>query len=448
MSRGFIWKPWFSRLELQLRSTFDYSTTQIGGTQGSATSERWTNVSGGTLGLALFPNSRIPFNLNFSVDQQINSEVGLDSRAYRLRLRQRYSPLHRRSLKLAGRYERDVRDGGTRSDNQLFEFTVDDVLDLHVLMGEYQWRKNATNDSERISHSVLGRHNYSMPTFGFSTSNFASYILTEEERTESRAEVAQLVNNSRWIPRLYRGKLDYSSVTRGSVSESGAGLADVQSLAFSHGSRLKYKFTNELQAFGGFNYSARDVGNGWLSTTSEQLGVDYISRYSPWREWQHRWSANTLFSALQSVDRNTESWTAGADHRLRKDISVSAIRRARIEFSQGVDADLYRDDFNQRYGLSHSADYFWSESLDEVFSSVQLTFSDGRELSGSAAEQQLLTARVDHDRILDNGASLKTDIKSQLFRRKDTSREVGVGYSLNGNSRYALRAVFRIPRLS
>ncbi|MEH6472260.1 MAG: hypothetical protein V7752_13515 [Halopseudomonas sp.] len=445
-TRGFVWKPWFSRLNFGVHSTFDYITLDRKGSDGQFESTSWFNSTGANVGVTLLPGSRLQFDFSFSVDQYLNSDDGDAGRDYRFRLNQIYSPLERRSLKLSAHYELDLRRADQSTDDQWFEFRVDDVVGAHELGGMYEWRNFDSDQSSSSSHALTGKHDYRIAAYSLSTNNFASYILSDAG--ESSAEVLQLTNTTRWYPRRYAGRLDYSGTTRvvnTSSESSGGGSSEFNQLG--HDSRLNYDITNELRSFGAVGLTVSEAGSESSTSTFETLGVDYSSPVAPFYSWDYRLDAETSVQASQSEDRQTQQWGASGAHDVRKAFEYSEYERASLKFAQSLSADIYRQSFDPQYQISHSAEYYRTLSFEEAFSSVQVTVADFRQIDGSDAENQLVRMELEHSRGLDNGASLTSDVGVQVFRDLDDLKQESIGSVVDGEVRYLLRPIFGVPRL-
>tara|TARA_R110002167_G_scaffold12233_2_gene52304 strand:- start:747 stop:2489 length:1743 start_codon:yes stop_codon:yes gene_type:complete len=446
-SDGFIWKPWFSSLSLQFHSSFNYlSSDRRSSEEGGlhAQSDSWDVSNQLGAHLRLLPGSRMPFELSLGASQQV-SDLGADTWRYNIKVKQQYSPLSRRSLRFDSSYGVAVDDSWTQQD---FTFTVNDRFGLHALDGSFEWQDSQDTQvsGKDRSYSLEGNHSYDLAASDLSVTNFVSRI-DSDTSAGSGVVVNQFYNTIRWLPAAYLKQLDYQGTSRVLNSELSSGVENSTFYQLVHTSTLRYRITPELQLSGGAGLFYADADGGAFSS-DENVGFSYTPLEESRGLWLRRWSADGTVSLSQAESVNSESISGAVSQRFIREFERDGAGGARLDLSQGVSSNIYRDGFDPIYNLSHGASFYRNSFDDDFDSSWQFNASDSREINGSGAEVQLLSARYLHNSFAWGGGSLRADIDSEVFRRVDSDQTKTLGVSTETVIRYQKNAAFRVPRLT
>ncbi|MEH6824155.1 MAG: hypothetical protein V7629_09635 [Motiliproteus sp.] len=440
LSRGYLWRPWFSQLSLQYDGSYSYLQSNLSSADARSSSDNWNLSNRFGARLSLLPDTRMPFELSMNASQRV-SDRGADSWTYGFTIRQQFSPLRRRSLQLVGRYSLGLDQDVTRQD---FSFSARDRIGLHDLDADFDWSVNRDEGplaGQDSSYSLQGSHSVALADRGVSITNFVSRIDSQASGS-SGLEVNQFYNTVRWLPPVYLGRLDYRGTSRVVVSEFGSAQSNSQLV---HSSALGYRVTPDLSATANLGFSVLDGG---YVVSNESVGLSYSPPQQEWGAWRHGWGGSGSIGFSQSDQGNTKNASVSLNQRLSREIEQPGAATARLDLNQGGGSSWFAGDSGPVYSLSHGVSFSRSNSGDESDSNWQLSASDSRQLDTDNTDNQLLRGSYSYSRFDIDGGVLETEWDAELFRAVDVEQAESIGVSAAALVRYRESSFFAISRLN
>ena len=465
----YLWQPWFSTADFSLSVTQD--RTEFDTAAGS--SETDSQIVTGDVGLAVFPQSRMPFTARLLVtDSRVDREepggtpitfVGQEYSTEHLSLRQ--------SLLIGlGRFQ--ARADFRSWDSDTGGAYDDTLLGLEADLRGAKHRLTARGSHQVTEHDVAERENESTivdlshfyyPLRNFRIDSKASFYdydrsfldPTSDDIRLSSTNTAQLSSFAFWrpehVPLTVSGGLRFFTLEGSGDDVEGN---DQQQLAGNIG--LFYQVNKKLRLDYSGSATLRDINDDESRVYRTHLGALYQSDWQVGR-YDYHWYGDVDLDG--SADPDVQLWSlAGA---LGHGISRSWLPRERtgnwvlrFNWSQAVRIiyDVYLEDENDvgetgdRERFDNSVTLAWDQQGRSGSSLIQVTASDSRDFGESDDERQLVNLQLSRDQELGGKSSLTGDITAQYVRLVFDDDESDTT-TATGSLRYEHRSVFGVPRL-
>lgn len=433
---GYVWQPWFVTTSAAINLGLSRTET--------TTSSSGSTVSSGSIGLTVFPRSRFPFSLNYSLsDSRSDSFQNLanasgDSHytASRLTLRQHYE----------GRASRRSIGSRTNLWYSTTDFDSNRVSSESELMGvKYQIRlvpHNFTVSANRSTSSASDSslepltdvfslaHNYT-PGTDIGVSNLATAIKIDDGTGASESTVSQVSTNFFWRPE-YRS-INVNGGVRISESESVSegDVREQKSLNTNLG--LSYRLSRRLSMGASISLGSSDTGVSQTLSTSETAQMSYNSRQSQLAGFAYSWqggvnvgnsdvrtdngvvetSTSTQTSGLSLGHGVTRRWAPGKGSSLGLNVSQSG--------NLGASSD--NDDLSK--GINHSLGLSWSSrgSSGSTYGNFRVT--DSKAYGQQETEFQNFNASISQDLGINRLSNLAGTISYTASQQKIVSEVEG-----------------------
>lgn len=453
-SGGFLWKPWFSRLDLNASGSFSHNSSRTTTDDARTTSRDFSLNAAGDASLTLYPGSRFPANITLRHGETYNEGDGGHDRQFsnELSLSQDYRPLSPTWPTLRADYDRKIiEDARSVSTDDALRVRAREVLGPHRLSGNFEWLHSLDEGdlsrSENESVALFGDHSVALEDDIY-VNSFGSYIDTANRSAgsgEQTAEIWQVVNNIRWAPPRFYG-LDLRADTRvsGTLQE---GLTSSERFDFNNALGADYRLTDNLDVNGRVETRYDEVDGSKALNFNESGGLSYRSDALLWRGWQYNWNAGASGGYRHGDGGSGENLAARFSHALRQDQLFDLPGRTSMLLRQSASYNFFVGGGQAPASLAHLANFNWRKADESVSDYLSVSLSDDRDVGGATSERQQLNVQLERDQSVRGGDKISTDLVGEL-RRSLEKEEEAIGASLRGELEYSRNHLWSIPNLN
>ncbi len=443
---GYVWYPWFVTTSAAL--TLGVSNTE------TITSSSDTTSSSGSLGLSVFPHSRFPFSLNYSLsDSRIDSfsdatRTSGDSHytVSRFTLRQQYEGRgSRRSIgsRTSLWYSTtDFDSQSTRSESESMGF------DYKIRLVPHNFTVSASRSTSNASDSPLKpltdvasiSHTYT-PDSDLGMTNLATTVKIDDGTGTSESTISQISSNFFWRPEHRAVNVNGGVRVSESETVSSGGNTEQKSLNTNLG--LSYRLTRRMNMGASMSLGSTDNGSTQSLSTSQTARINYNSRQSQIVGFVYNWQLGVNASNSDTRTDNGISETSTSIQTTGMQLGHRVNRRWRpgkgssvsLDLSQAGSASKSTENDELSRGISHGAGMSWNRRSRSGAMYGNLTVSDSRTYSQQDSEFQHVNASISQDVIINRLSNFAGTVSYTESRQKIVSDVPGA--SSTGLSRFA-----------
>lgn len=445
---SYIWQPWFARVG----GTLNLSRGVAGSSEGDSDSTSQSVSGSGSL--QVFPQSRFPFSLDYSVsDSRTESRITQETQNKRLGLRQEYRPLVGNARYFA-KYDNSTMTSSTSADedsvtswqagysnafaNQTLgldaQRTVSDeggggqglLLDSYML--RHAWR---------VSESLNVDSNASMTESEFEGSASA----------DSRSRYMQAYSTASWNPKqdvYVTGSLRYFNLS----NETGESSNEVQSLGGN--ATINYNYTRNLSFNGSLGLTTTDTESGSNMVSTQSGNVSYNHDPLVFGNFSYNWGANGgVSNQISSEDESATNYNAGATHTLNHRYQLNERSSLTSYVSESMSVRFDQDGQSDQT-LSHNAGVSYGVNLSEKLNGgASLSASDTRSFGEDRSDNQNVSLQVNGTMQISNYSTASANFNVQWNRSgtEDAESDGLATWNATGSASYMHSRAFGVPRL-
>jgi hypothetical protein len=443
---GYIWQPWFATTSAALN-------LGVSNTETSSSSSDSTSTSG-SFDLSVFPRSRFPFSLNYSVS---DSRIDVFSEATQNRGASSYT-ISRLTLRqmYEGRGSRRATGSRTNLWYSATEFESNDVesesesmgVQYYIRLVPHNFSVSASRSTSNASDSSLKpltevasvNHTYT-PDTDLGVTNLASAVKTDDGTGTSKSTITQISSNFFWRPE--HRVVNVSGGVRVTESETQTQVSSTEQKSLNTNMGLSYRLTRRLNVGAGMALGSSDNGATQTLSTTQTVRLNYNSRQSQILDFTYRWQwgTNASNSDSRTDDGTTETSTSVQSTGMR--LGHSASRNwtpgkgssIGLNLSQAGNVNKSSENDELSRGINHSGGLSWNRRSRSgaLFGNVQV--SDSRSYGQQDTEFQHLNASLSQDINISRLSSFSGTLGYTESRQKTVSDISGVSDS--SQNRYA-----------
>lgn len=414
---GYIWQPWFASTSAAIN--LGLSNTE------SSTSSSDSTITSGAVGLSVFPRSRFPFSLNYSLSDSrsdsFQNQAGISGDSHytvaRLTLRQLYE----------GRASRHSIGSRTSLWYSTTEFESNRVSSESESMGvKYQIRlvphnftvaanrstSSASNSSSKPLTDVVNvTHSYT-PDTDIGITNLATTIKIDDGTGTTESTVSQVSSNFFWRPE--HRAVNFNGGVRVSESETQSDATSTEQKSLSTNLGFSYRLTRRLNFGASVALGTSESGAIQSLTTSEAARLGYSSSHSQIAGFGYRWQwgLNASNSDTSTDDGTTEtsnsSQTMGMQlgHSVSKQWVPGKGSSVGMNLSQSGNVNKSSENDEPSRGMNHSAGLSFNRRGRSGAFFGNLQASDSRTYSQQDTEFQNVNVSISQDLTISRLSSL------------------------------------------
>ncbi|MCB1917538.1 MAG: hypothetical protein KDG52_17720 [Rhodocyclaceae bacterium] len=425
VAASYILQPWIAQIDGRVNVAFITSETQTG--SNGVTGDSESVAVSGSAGASIFPLSRFPMSVRFSVsDSRSDSTLITNTqRSYRLSLRQDYRPIQGRWSTHAT-YDWDRIEGGT--------FGADTV---HRLAGGYRWAadkqdfdvqgsltENSRTDDDFSSQILVvnGNHHYRARQ-DLNINSTATLLRDKRGRNDgdSTLSTLQVYSSANWTPL----ESPWSAALAGRYSRSesdGSNERDTLNLTASG----RYRFNRNLSAAGSLSTTTSRSNDRVQTVFTQAASMSYSADPLRFGKYSYSWGTGAGVSNTISDERDSRAASASASHSLNRQWipSQTTVVSASLGQSLSYNRRFGVSDFNHSSTLSNTGSVSVSTNPSDATSGTfSLSVSDTRSRGDRRSEFQMLNAQMFGNWRLSRRAQLHANLSYQKSWRDDSSSD-------------------------
>lgn len=388
---SYLWQPWFVQVRAGVGVLLARDRSDGAGSEGVTTTSGSTT---GRFGLAVFPQSRFPFELQADVsDSRVQGDtLGTDYRSQRLSLTQSYRPENGNSSYqfVAERSRLSTEDGSDDSVSALRASALWQRGEHSVDAGAALTLNERSDTGERSRISQLSLRHSFQPAGTLHVDTLASWNDVQQRSgtlPEFGTDIRQVASFATWRPRegepLYRP--DAPLYVTGSARwvdagvDSGEGAQRARSMNASLGLTQELSRTWRVFAAGSGTLVDSDSAPRSGAVTGN-LGAQWTSEGVPLGDWRWLPSAGTSIGATRaSGTALRHTLTTQANHGVVRSIVLGEGETISLNATQSLGVLKDSETATASRTLAHSASLFWQSSASGTTQSYAgITLSESR----------------------------------------------------------------------
>lgn len=465
-----LWQPWFVQVRAGVGALLARDRSSGTGSEAVAST---SGAATGRLGIAVFPQSRFPFELQADVsDSRVQGDtLGTDYRSHRLSLTQSYRPENgNSSYQFVA--ERSRLSSETSGDDDVTALRASALWqrgEHSVDAGASLTRNERSDTGERSRIGALSlRHSY-QPVGTLHVDTLASWNDVQQRSgalPEFGTDIRQIASFATWRPRegepLYRA--DAPLVVTGSARwvdagvDSGEGAQRARSMNASLGATQELSRTWRVFGAGSGTVVEGDALPRTGAVTGN-LGAQWTSEGVPLGEWRWLPSAGASAGATRATGTGLRrTLAAQASHGAVRAIVLGAGETVALNFTQSVGVLKDSETVTASRTLAHSGSLFWQSAAGGATQSYAgITLSDSRTWADEDGRFRLVNLQFSRRTQIDRHASWSGHLTLQATC-SDTeqldaltglrgSAEASWQHYASGSLSYEHQRAFGVPRL-
>ncbi len=437
---GYIWQPWFATTSAALNLGLSNTETTSRSSDSTSTS--------GSFNLGIFPRSRFPFSLNYSVsDSRIDafSEATQDTGTStytisRLTLRQIYEG--RRSRRSIGS-RTSLWYSTTDYDSNNVESESESMgLEYKIRLVPHNFSVSASRSSSSSSDSSLKpltdvasiNHTYT-PDSDLGVTNLVSAVKINDGTGDNKNSISQISSNFFWRPE--HRAVNVNGGVRVTESETLSQGVSTEQKSLNTNMGLSYRLTRRLNVGASMALGSSDLGDTQTLSTTQAVRLNYNSRRSQIvgfsYNWQ--WGVNASNSDARTDDGITETTTSvqttgmQLGHSGSRNWTPGKNSSISLNLSQAGNVNRSSENDEISRGINHGAGLSWNRRSRSGALYGNLQLSDSRSYGQQDSEFQHLNASISQDVAISRLSSFAGTVGYTDSRQKTISDIPGVSTS-------------------
>ena len=424
---SYILQPWIAQISGRVTLAFVTSETSAG--DPSSRGSDSLGVSG-SLGANIFPLSRFPLALGFSVTDSRTESTLLTStqRSYRFTARQDYRPL-RGNWNANGTFDWDRIEGGTFGDDTVYRFgggyrwqTDKQNLDVQGSLTE-----NDRSDSFASQILVVTGNHYYQASRDITVNSTASLLQDKrgsDTGNDTTLRTYQVYSAASWVP--LESPWSASAAARYARSES-SGSASNSRDSVNLNATGRYRFNRNLTGSGSASMSSSRSNGRIQNVYTQSASLSYSGDPLTLGKFSYSWGTGIGFANTIAEERDSRSTSASASHSLNRLWRPGPRSTLAASASQGVN-------YSRTFGLAeaiHTTSLSHNGSLtyhtspsDSSSGSLGISVSDTRIRGDRESQFQMLNVQLNGFWNLSRRSQLNANLSYQKSWRDETEDTV------------------------
>ncbi|MBI1194630.1 MAG: hypothetical protein GC138_02110 [Gammaproteobacteria bacterium] len=460
---GYIWQPWFSNVHGSLNVTSDHENVD------RAQSSNATMIATGDLDLSIMPQSRTPFDLNFSAsDSRVDvfdvasSVTGLGSREFntrRLSLKQTY--VSEQGNHFQARYDNEhwsSKNGGTL-DSELFGLEAELRMNKQKLFAKTSYQ---TSDRSLLDQgtktTIINIDHFYTPSRALRVDTMLSHFNSDNNSLlplngtningNSTTNLSQVSSYVFWRPAQSRltasGGMRLYNLNTDTVTGHGT---DALTLVGNGG--LFFQMNRNLRFDGDVQLSMIDNGEQRTNASREKGGALYQSDiHSLPYGFEYQWNTGADLTHQDTEYEKLTNLSLRAAHDAQRLWAHQDGGATRLSLSQALSSTQgFGDISTSTQRLDHSASVSWDRTHSGGTTYLQATLSDARTFGDGANNQQFLNLQAQRHQDLTRKSSLSGNLTVQATYQDFNGRSNNDTVTATGQVSYRHDDLFDVPRL-
>lgn len=381
---GYVWRPWFATTSLALSVGLSNSET-------SASSSDATIATGGfTLGI--FPGSRFPFSLSYTLTDsrsqsyQDISRLSGDSafQVTRWSLRQSYRPRSPGQLYNAWFYQTEFDGDFFSSESMVYglDYTLRLSTQSVTVSSTHSETKAGDSLNEPSVDMITINHVYT-PTPELGVNSLVSLLEVDADGRGAVSTDTQAFSSFYWRPE--HRAVSVSGGVRLSEAESEQAASTV-TRSLSTSLSLGYRMTRSLNISANASVGTSDSGNSQTLSTSQGVNASYSGGRYQIAGFAYTWSGgagvsnSTSRTEVAGISSSSDQQTlsAGVGHNINKSWTTSQTSSMSAGLSQSGSGSKTSESDLISKTLNHSANLSWNSRGGRGSAFVSGRMSDSR----------------------------------------------------------------------
>jgi hypothetical protein len=453
---GYIWQPWFATTSAALN-------LGVSNTETTSSSSDSTSTSG-SFDLGIFPLSRFPFSLNYSVsDSRIDafSEATQDTGTSdysisRLTLRQIYEGRgSRRSIgsRTSLWYTTtDYDSNNTESESESMGVRYQIRLVPHNFSVSASRSTSSSSDSslKPLTDVANISHTYT-PDTDLGVTNLASAVNIDDGLGTNTSKISQIASNFFWRPE--NRVVNVNGGVRVSENKTLSQGTSTEQKSLNTNLGLSYRLTRRLNMGASMTLGSSDTGTTQTLSTTQAASLNYAGRQSQIAGFTYGWQGGVSASnsntrtddGLTEASTSTQSTGMQLGHSASRNWTPGKNSSIGLSLSQAGNASRSSESDELLRGMNHSAGLSWNRRSRSgaLFGNVQI--SDSRSYGQQDSEFQHLNVSISQDVTISRLSSFAGTVGYTESRQKTISDVPGASTS-NRNRNARANASYRHDR--
>ena len=436
-NRFYIWQDWFMNGNANLVVTQDQGATQNG--------KRESQTVTGAAGLNVLPQSRAPLSLNISrSDSRLNNDLPIDSTTsapilndqlvtdYATVTQSLIGDRHRVQLRYITNQQTSNLRGAFGSDT----YEIDGIVRGSGQDLTFNFRtkdEESYDQTDRQIQSVNIRHGfYASEQINWNT-QFSSSVSsqqinqpTETEAFDYKMGLEQINSNFMW--RSLDRKTNLTAGVRYFSVDLESSYSTNENASLNGSLGVMHRFTPNLTGNVSVNRTEglKRTGVTAPSLAQDKMGLSYRSDQINLDRYRYSWQAATELNQRRDEDLTQNEANLSLGHSVFRDWHLDRFNRINMRASQDIflnATDNDELDYSNRQRIGHRFVTGWNRSLNATSQSVQLSFSDRRDLEQNNI-MQMFAAEYTQKTHLTQKASVNTNINFQVNRYEYAENDI------------------------
>jgi hypothetical protein len=448
---GYVWQPWFATTSAALNLGFSNTETTTTSTDGS--------VASGTFSLDVFPRSRFPFSLTYSVTDNktenfsdiTQASGSVETRTKRLSLRQSYRG--RRGSQVSGWYSlTNFESESVDSDNTNYGLTMQGHREAHQVTATASHSESETSNSEaKPKTGVFSATHIYTPSSDLGVTSIVSYVDTDSGlglvSGGRKSNIAQGTSSFFWRPE--HRDFSISGGVRLSEVETNAADGDTQQRSLSTNIGANYRVTRAIRMGAAATVSSSESDGVQTVSSSQSANVSYVSPNYEVLGFGYNWQTgvNTSNSSVRtdsgpgdSSTTDTQSTGASFGHNASTTWHVGRTGSVGLSLGQSISGNKNSNEDQIAKNINHSAGLSGSHRGSAGSTYGSLRVYDSRSKGVISTKFQQFSATLTQDAGLSPLSSLSVNAAYQASRNEQED-ELGdtnsrLERSLSGTASY------------
>lgn len=441
---GYIWQPWFATTSAAL--TLGVSSTD------TSSSSSDSSVSSGTLSINVFPRSRFPFSMTYSVTDsraesfsdltQVSGDV--QSRISRLSLRQAYRA---RSGSLTNLwYYASRSESGVVAESESYGATYQVRWVPHSLSisASSATSSNSETSVKPLTQVVSLNHSY-LPGGDLGVTNLLTYVDTDSG-DDSTSVVSQLSSSFYWRPE--HRAVNISGGVRLSDSETDVLGTVSRKKSFDTNIGVGYRLTRRLHLGASASLGTADSGTTQTLTTTQSVQANYFSEQHRIGGFFYNWqmggnAGNTTTrtdTAGVTTNSDAQSYGLGAGHSASTNWNVGRNVSMSLNLSQSLSGSKSSELDEISKLLNHGLGLTWNRRGQVGTTYVNFRATDTRSFGNQESVYQQAGVNMSQDVKINRFSGLAVNASYQASQGETESANgetIDTGQrSVNGSMYY------------
>lgn len=469
-----VWQPWFIQLSGSVGALVARDRTSGGDV---AAASGTSGALSGSLGVAVFPSSRFPFQFNASLSDSRASGDVLDSQYVSLRIgvSQSYRPNRSRD-QFALRYDFSLYEApsGAQDKAHVLSATAQMYFGRHSVAANAGLSRNSLSETGGSTSNVALslQHGYQPVTEAVNVHTTATYNANTTNvgnmGLESHSDLAQISSVATWRPQ--QGDWLFSPESPLYVTGS-ARLAVAGSRQNRIGSRSRtvngtiganYDWSRQMRLSASASLSHLSAPDASTTVGAVAGSLSYAFDPIKFGGWEYRPGVGgSVGASFSNVFDPRATAAAQASHGIGRSIRLGSLASMSLSLSQSgsLSREFGSDEAVTARSLGHSLGLSWSgasTSDSQLYGGVSL--SDSRSWAETDSDAQLVNLQLNRRSQLSRSSSWSAGLTAQASRSnrpqidpvtgRIQSAEAGWQRYYSGALSYQQSRLFGVPRLN